>query len=347
MFYRIKNKIEKELPRFVKDIDRQYHLYALSPRLFNAIKDFLLRKGKRLRPTLFVMGYLGFTSQPKKNLYTSALAIELLHDFMLVHDDIIDKSSLRRGKPSMHEMFNVSLKRYNDLKFDGQDLALVAGDVMYALAIRAFLAIKESMRRKERALLKFIEAAVHTGAGEFIELLNAIKPSEQITKQDIYKIYDFKTSHYTFATPLASGAILGGAGDTQVNKLIHFGIYLGRAFQLKDDMLGMFGDEKKIGKSTLTDLQEAKHTLLIWHVYNKGDKKDKASITQILSKKKVAHSDLLRVRKIMEALGTPEYIKRDIGLLLGKAKDIIVSTALKQKYKQALFSYAEHLLYLR
>ena len=346
MFYRIKNKIEQELPRFIKDIDRQYSLSSLSPRLFNSIKDVLLRKGKRLRPTLFVLGYLGFSSQPKRKLYTSALAIELLHDFMLVHDDIIDKSSLRRGKPSMHEMFNIYLKKYNNLKFNGQDLALVAGDVMYALAIRAFLAIKEPMDRKERALLKFIEAAVHTEAAEFIDLLSATKHIEQITKQDIYKIYDFKTSHYTFATPLASGAILGGAGEAQVNKLILFGICLGRAFQIKDDLLGMFGDEKKIGKSTLTDLQEAKQTLLIWHAYTKGNKKNKANITNILSKKRVTHSDLLRARKLMEDAGTPEYIRKEISRLLKDAKDVLRSSALKQKYKQALLRYAEHLLYL-
>ena len=154
-FNRVKTKIDAKLPEFIANIERRYSLNKISPLLFKSIKDFVLRKGKRIRPTLFVIGYLGFSKKPAANFYTTALAIEFLHDFLLVHDDIIDKSDTRRGKPSMHAMLNAHLSKYKNIKFNGQDLSIILGDVMYAIAINAFLSIKENMDRKEKALKKF------------------------------------------------------------------------------------------------------------------------------------------------------------------------------------------------
>ena len=107
---------------------------------------------------MFIIGYLSFAKKAARGLYTSALSIELLHDFMLVHDDIIDKSKTRRGKPSMHKMLDNHLAKFKNIKFSGQDLGIVVGDVMYAIAINAFLAINEDFTRKQRALKRFIEA---------------------------------------------------------------------------------------------------------------------------------------------------------------------------------------------
>ncbi len=143
--WKIKNRIEQKLKKFIASLDRYYGLSKISLPLFHAIKEFSLRKGKRVRPTLFIIGYLGFTKKIAVGLYTSALSIELLHDFMLVHDDIIDKSDTRRGKPSMHKLFDKYLSGHKDNKFNGEDLAIVAGDVMYAMGINAFLNIQENL----------------------------------------------------------------------------------------------------------------------------------------------------------------------------------------------------------
>ena len=196
MLLKIRKRLDRELARFLRDLDKEYGVKKISPLLSAYIREFVQRKGKRIRPLLFVVAYLGFAKKEAPGLYTSALSLELLHDFMLVHDDIIDKSDIRRGKPSLHRMFNAYLSRYKNLKFSGQDLAIVAGDVMYAIAIHAFLAIKENMPRKEMALKKFIRAAIYTGSGEFIELLCGIKDIANTSRQDIYNIYDFKTANY-------------------------------------------------------------------------------------------------------------------------------------------------------
>lgn len=344
MLDKIKKKIDRELGKFILEADRAYSLSQTSPLLFKNIKDFILRDGKRIRPTLFIVGYLGFSKRQTPGLFRSSLATELLHDFLLIHDDIIDKSDTRRGKPSMHAGLNKYLAKYPDLKFNGQDLSIVIGDIIYALAIDAFLSIDEDPKRKEKSLRQFIKATVSTGSGEFIELISGLKPMEKITKADIYKIYDYKTSHYTFSTPLACGAILAGAADKQTQKLIDCGIYLGRAFQIKDDLLGLFNSEKRIGKSILADLQEAKKTLIIWQAYNLSNSKTRSSIKKIMTKKKVNKADLIKIRQIVVESGSLQYANNEVSTLLQKAKNILKGCSIKNKYKQALYLWADKLL---
>jgi geranylgeranyl pyrophosphate synthase len=263
---------------------------------------------------------------------------------MLVHDDVIDKSPTRRGKPSVHAVLNKYLNARKNIKFNGEDLAIVLGDVIYAMAINAFLSVREDMRRKEMALKKLTEAAFYTGSGEFIELMYGIKAINKITKEDIYKIYDLKTATYTFATPLAIGATLAGAKESEVKKLFNYGLCLGRAFQIEDDILGIFGTQSKIGKSNLTDLQEAKKTILIWYAYKKSDSKNKTEIKRILSKNKVNNQDLLKIRKIISFSGALDYAKKEISRLIRKAENLNRSLRMFKKYKDSLNAYSRKLL---
>jgi len=344
MFNKIKNKLDRELRAFIRDMDKRYSLSKVSPLLISNIRDFVLRDGKRLRPILFIAGYTGFAKRIARGLYTSALSLELLHDFMLVHDDIIDKSDTRRGRPSMHRMLEACLGQNKKTKFDGKDLAIVVGDVMYALAINAFLAIEEKMARKEEALKKFIEAAMYTGGGEFIELLLGLKELPQIKRSDIFKVYDFKTAYYSFASPLATGAILAGASPKQVNGVFAYGIQLGRAFQIQDDILGMFGEEKKIGKPLLTDLQEGKKTILVWLAYRYSNQKNKTTIRRILAKNNVDRTDLAEMKQAIVISGALGYAQHEIVSLIAKAKKLLASSNIRPAVKGFLNSYADRLL---
>ena len=344
MIEQIRANINKELKVFLKEADSCYGLSKLSPELSNAIKDFVLRPGKRIRPILLTVGYLGFSNKKPAGLYRTAISIELVHDFMLVHDDIIDKSDLRRGKPTMHKLFDKQLKKYKNVKFSGEDLSIVAADVIYALALHSFMSIKEEPIRKEKALSKFIDTVVHTGSGEFIELLLGLKDINKVTINDVYKVYDYKTASYTFATPLSAGAILAGANQKEVDKLFQFGIYLGRAFQIKDDILGVFGDEKKIGKSALTDLREAKKTVLIFQAYKKANRKTKNIIKKMLSRKKVTYKDLKIMKKIIVDTGSLDYAKDQVNGFIKKALCLIESSKIKKQYKVFLSDYVKEVL---
>ncbi|MDD5196219.1 MAG: polyprenyl synthetase family protein [Candidatus Omnitrophica bacterium] len=340
----MKNRIERELSLFIRDLNRNYSLSKLSPALFSNIKEFLSRGGKRIRPIFFCIGYLGFAKKAPPGLYRSALSLELLHDFMLVHDDIIDKSAMRRGKPSMHVLLNKYLKHAKNLKFKGDDLAIAIGDVMYAMALDAFLAVRERPERKDLALKKLISAALYTGSGEFIELLLGIKPIEKISKNDIYKIYAYKTANYTFASPLAMGAVLAGVKDSQIKKLFDYGMHLGCAFQIKDDIIGTFGESKEIGKSNLTDIKEAKRTLLVWHAYNHCDRKGKAAIKKVFSGKKTGKKELLKIRRLLSATGSLDYARGEIKNLLLQSERIITALKMRKDYRKALVNFSRKIL---
>ncbi|MCQ9205808.1 MAG: polyprenyl synthetase family protein [Omnitrophica bacterium] len=326
---------------FLKSVDKIYSLGKSSPLLFNNLKKFTLNPGKRIRPILFVAGYLGFTKKAAAGLYRSAVSIELLHDFFLVHDDIIDKSDIRRGKPSMHKSFDNHLKKFRNVKFKGQDLAIVAGDIIYILSLECFLAIDESPGRKEKALKKFLQAGLYTAKGEFMELVLSLKKIQNITKDEIYQVYDQKTAYYSFAAPLAIGAILAGADKNQVNRVFKYGMFLGRAFQIKDDILGIFGTEATTGKSCLSDLQESKKTLLLWYAFNMGSKKQKNIIVKILAKRKVDKKDLSRIGMVIKESGSLRCAENEIKKLLMKSESILTGSLMNQNYKKLLTDYVQ------
>ena len=344
MFLRIKKRLEKELTAYVHSIDKLYSLNRLSPILFKSIKDFLLRDGKRLRPILFCIGYLCFSKKPPPGLCRSALSLELLHDFMLIHDDIIDKSDMRRGRPSMHALLKRYLYKHKKAKFNGEDLAIVAGDVVYAMALDAFLTVKENRIRKEAALKRFISAALYTGSGEFIELLLGIKRIEKVTQSDIYKIYDYKTANYTFASPLTIGATLAGAKTGQIKKLYSYGMLLGRAFQIKDDIIGTFGEEKETGKSNISDIREAKRTLLLWYAFHQASKKDKLIIKEIIESKLIKNSELIKMRRIIIKTGALAYAQKQIKYFYLKAVNQINHLRINNQYRQAINAFSQKIL---
>lgn len=309
MLNKIKNRVEKEAGLYLQSLNKEYSFDTLSPVLFRRIRGFLLRKCKRIRPSLFVAAYLGFAKKEVPGLYRCALSTELLHNFVLVHDDIIDRSDMRRGRPSMHNILNRYIGRYKDIKCTGQDLAIVVGDVLYALGIGAFLAIDEETKRKERALKKLIDAAVYTGAGEFLELMSGAKDIGEMTKDEIYKIYDLKTGIYSFSTPLVVGAMLAGAKDAELERLYRCGIYMGRAFQIRDDL----------SDDSFTDLREGKRTILVWYAYNNSDKKNKTALKKILLKKDPGSSDLKSARRIIASSGAIACAEKEIAVLTAKA----------------------------
>ncbi len=342
----IKNRVERELAAFVNDIDSWYSLGSVSPFLFEQIKDFILRKGKRIRPILFVVGYMGYAKKPARNLYKSALSFELLHDFMLIHDDIIDKSETRRGKPSMHTKLNKYLKSRDNIRFSGQDLAIVIGDVLHALAMQAFLTIEEDALRKEKALQKFLETSILTGTGEFNELMYGITDIEKLSKEDIYEVYDLKSAYYTFSLPLTTGALLAGAPQQQTDQLFTYGLYLGRSFQILDDIQEMCENGNGSGQALPEDLTEAKKTILLWYAYHKSKTDDKQAIKNILSKGKTSPADVKELQRIIFTSQALDYARHDIATFMSEAKKSLEATAMKSTCKNLLNDCAQQIIAL-
>jgi len=344
MINKIKKRLDKELLSFLAYVNKKYSLRKISPILFRGIRNFVLRDGKRLRPILFIISYKGFSNRDPKSLYRGALCIELLHNFLLIHDDIVDKSAMRRGKPSMHKLLGKYISPLKSRRFTGEDLAIIIGDVIYAIAIESFFSIEEKHKNKEHALKRFVEASCFTGCGEFIEMLYGAKALNEVTRNDIYRIYDYKTAHYTFVAPLVAGAMLAGASKRDVDRLSECGIYLGRAFQIRDDIIGIFGKPRETGKSSFTDLEENKKTLLIWYAYNQASRRDRARLKSILNKGKITARELSQARRIIKSTGSLDYAEKEIGKMLEESVNIIKTSRIKHLYKKVLINYTRTIL---
>ena len=333
-------KINASLKSLLEDANRRYRLKRISDLLFRYSKEFILRKGKRIRPLLFVLSYKGYTqrkSYSDQRLFASAASIELLHDYMLIHDDVIDKSDVRRGKPTLHKMFDQAIELPDHQKI-GSQLAIVAGDIIFALAIEAFLSVDEDMERKEKALKKLVETAAYTGAGEFIDVVFGHKTIESLSEKDIMLNYTLKTAKYTFECPLLMGAILAGAKLEELKKLSKLGVCAGQAFQIFDDFLDLFATREVIGKPVLTDLTESKKTLLVFKAYNQLETKGKVRFKKILDKKDKTRSDLEDFRNLVIESGSYEYCLTKMALLQERALYLCQRLKMKPDMKKMLES---------
>lgn len=334
----LKKNIDQSLVTFMDRVKKDYKFHLVNPVLYESIREFSLRKGKRIRPLLLILSYMGYSRKNKRistSLYNASTCIELLHNFMLIHDDIIDRSNLRRGKPTLHKLLGKTVKTTNQEKL-GYDLGIIAGDIVYALAIDAFLSIKEDPQRKEKALRYFVQTAAFTAMGEFIDTVYGVEGLNRVKEKDVFLNYTLKTARYTFDCPLVVGAILAGAGKKDINKLSELGILIGQAFQIQDDIIGIFGSQKNIGKSILSDLAESKKTLLVCHAYKELRGAKRAQFTKYFNRPKKNYQDLVAVRKIFINAGSLHYSLEQIKVRVDMTLAILEKLKMNNKYRKVI-----------
>jgi geranylgeranyl diphosphate synthase, type II len=207
---------------------------------------FLKLAGKRIRPVLCLMGNEMF-DEIRPDAWYAANAIELFHNFTLIHDDIMDKAPLRRGMPTVHSKF-------------GDSTALLTGDVMFVFAYEELNRISSSYLH--RVLDVFNDTAKKICEGQQLDM--DYEKKNEVSLTDYLHMIELKTS-VLLAASLKLGAIVGGATQRNQDLLYHFGRKLGIAFQVQDDYLDAFGDPAKIGKQTGGDIKSNKKTLLLIH----------------------------------------------------------------------------------
>lgn len=223
------------------------------------IRELALRPAKRLRPRLLRLGYdvAGVTEAPSEALNHFGAGLEVLHTFLLIHDDVADRSPLRRGGPTLHR----TLDRFGA----GEDLAVVAGNHLFALAIE--LLLTTPMPEAAAATLYYLGICRHTAAGQYLDLVFSKKPLSEMTPFDALKVAHLKTANYSFAAPLACGAMLARAPRSLAASLERVGRLGGLAYQLRDDLLGIVGDPAVSGKPDDGDLAEGKRTFPLLVAY--------------------------------------------------------------------------------
>lgn len=231
--------------------------------------------GKRLRPAFCAWGYAAATGtlEIPDAVVAAAASLDLLHVSALVHDDVMDASDFRRGIPAAHRQFEADHRAASsrgDAEAFGRAAAILFGDMLLVWSEQAFQQAGLEASAHERALPYLHAVRQEVTAGQYLDTLaQAVDPRtravEDVTALEalVNRVVTFKTASYSIQRPLNIGAALGGASDGQQRALDAFGLPLGRAYQWRDDVLGVFGDESLTGKESGEDLREGKLTLLV------------------------------------------------------------------------------------
>ena len=239
------------------------HFPAEPASLYQPNDYFLQAGGKRVRPVLCLMGNELF-DEIRDDTWEVATAIELFHNFTLIHDDIMDKAPLRRGKPTVHEKF-------------GRNTALLSGDVMLVAAYDYLNKI--SGKYVFSVIRLFNKTAREVCEGQQLDM--DFEKQETVLFDQYLKMIELKTS-VLLAASLKLGAILGGAGERNQNLLYDFGKKLGLAFQVQDDYLDAFGDPDKFGKQVGGDIVANKKTFLLIHSLEAASASQKKELKKLL-----------------------------------------------------------------
>lgn len=275
------------------------------------IRDFVLAGGKRLRPSLVYYGYLASGGRDEAAIIDASRSIELVHAFLLIHDDIIDRDLVRHGKRTVHETYRRLAGGFrlseSEAAHFGNSMAIVAGDYAYSMANEILYDSDFAPAIILEALKNIQQIVSRTIPGEMVDVLMSAKRSG--SEEEIMRMYDGKTAHYTFEGPLLLGCSLAGQ-EKNVELLDDFSAYalpVGRAFQIRDDILGVFGDQKKTGKAVGADISEGKQTILVAKALERGTKEEKKKLLGLLGKKNLNSGELEAVRVIIEKTGSLEY----------------------------------------
>jgi len=332
--------IDEDIKFYFKEKKNNNNNVYREKEFLNILEEFCLRPGKRLRPLLLLLGYTGFRKKQgkiEKKIVKIAASIELMHSFLLIHDDIMDNSDLRRGGLSLHKMFEKRYSSYTYNKEIGKEIALVVGDILFANVIEFIAKIPLDKDIKNRFLSYFGRCYALTGYGQILDSL-ATQPKEMPLDENILiSISKYKTAYYTIFYPLSMGYILGGGKNNNIIfQLEKFAIPLGIGFQIRDDILSIFGDKLKTGKSDVSDIRDSKYTLLIHKTYSLLKGRVKKEFLNLFNTKKKTEKEIYRIKKIIEESGALKESITEMKKMFKKSLQILDNLNMNKEEKEIL-----------
>lgn len=266
-------------PARLLPLEEERPLDPLWAEALGRVASYLGRPAKRVRPRLLMLGYAlarGEGPTPA-GVERFASALELLHGFMLVHDDVADRANLRRGGPALHlELADASTAAGAHL---GESLAVVAGDHLYARALE--LMLDTDLPAAPQAVRFMLQVCRHTAVGQYLDLKLSTLPLSEVTLFQTLRVAHLKTARYGFVAPLVCGAMLGDGAPELLDALSRLGRHAGVAFQLQDDLLGLFGSVADAGKAGDGDYFEGKRTFPLIAAWTRADEQGRAELASL------------------------------------------------------------------
>ncbi len=311
-----------------------------------ALTDLALRGGKRMRAALIAAGYEAFAvTPPAANGAASSwavcepamMAVELLQAYLLIHDDWMDDDDVRRGGPSVH----VVLRERLGSRVLGDAAAILAGDLASGYAQDVLLETDLPPERVLRAARAFARIQVEVVTGQLAEMHGTRSSASGSGREaahgpSVETIHALKTASYTVTGPLLLGAALAGADDARSAELERFGRPLGIAFQLRDDLLGVFGDPSATGKPVYNDIRQGKRTALVAEL--RGDTKAEELLARVHGKGDASDEDVEALVRAMVDSGARARVESRVRELCGEARGALelMAPAMSETGKQWL-----------
>jgi geranylgeranyl diphosphate synthase type I len=284
---------------------------APADELSTALADFVLAPGKRLRPLLCVLGWhAGGGTGDDERLLRLAASLELFHAFALIHDDIMDASDTRRGRPTAHRAFAARHPRRRDADAFGTSAAILLGDLALVRADEMLHAARLSPRESEVVLPLVDAMRDELVRGQYLDVLATGAASGDVERA--LTVNRLKTAQYTVERPFQLGAALAGADAALLRACSAFALPLGEAFQLRDDLLGVFGDPGVTGKSADEDLRSGKATVLMALAVRRADRAEREQLARLVGDPLLDAEGAARVRRILERTGARDTVEHMI-----------------------------------
>ncbi len=276
--------------------------------LVGKLDPYVLGRGKRLRPALLYYAYRGCGGDAEWILRPS-MAVELLHTYLLIHDDIMDRAETRRGQPSAHVAFAEDHRRRRwggSPDRHGQSVAILLGDLAYSYAVELFHAAADEGGSGAEVRRCFATMCREVIVGQYLELTAGYRSG--LTEEDLLRVLRMKSGRYSMQRPVELGALMARAPEETVADLSRVGSSIGEAFQLQDDLLGMFGDSREVGKPVGSDLAENKYTVLIHATLERAGAADAALVRAALGNPALSRSEVERVQAIIRDSGAERRV---------------------------------------
>ncbi|MEI6404280.1 MAG: polyprenyl synthetase family protein [Actinomycetes bacterium] len=304
----LRQRIQSELDTFVTS--HTTYLTQISPDTVELVSSLtgLLQGGKRLRPAFAYWGYRSVGQPDSDELVRACASLEFLQACALIHDDVMDDSDTRRGKPATHKQFETMHHtagwQGSSIGF-GHGAAILIGDLALSWADEMLLTSGLSQDELNRAKSVYDIMRTELMAGQFLDLLEQARRGTSVASAQ--NVIRFKSAKYTIERPLHIGAAIANAKPEHIAALSAYGLALGEAFQLRDDVLGVFGDSETTGKPAGDDLREGKQTVLLALAMQRDDKA--AQIDSLMTTKTMTAPMIEELQTLITSTGALEQVE--------------------------------------
>lgn len=302
--------------------------------------------GKRFRPFLVVMAYEALGGQRYSRVLPVAASLELLHTALLIHDDIIDRDSVRHGQPNIaglyQRRYEPLIKQAAERRHFATSAALLAGDLLLSDAYKLIQDSIWPQQVKAGAANLLNEALYGVIGGELLDTEAVLLDSSNV---DSFLIAEQKTALYSCIVPLAMGGVLAGAVPSAITTLREVGRALGIAFQFSDDLLGTFGTESQTGKTTLGDIREGKRTYLLQTTYELASKAQLKTLDRIIGNPRCTPAMAQTAREIMQSSGARARVEQQMQSLERAAQVAIERLPITLSNKDQLKAFTHKVIW--